>query len=130
MLSNPADQFFSRTDPDTGAVRYYLSVSGTTNPVIQLSSSNTNLQFSASQGSHFTVLGPQTLQLVFDNVNEIEFTTVISIENPPCPIITIPLGVYRGGTPAFDIPVSDNNTGNCMSWRTGGMQIWTGPLPY
>jgi len=130
LLSNPADQFFSRTDPDTGAVRYYLSVSGTTNPVIALSSSNTNLQFSASQGSHLTVLGPQTLQLVFDNVNEIEFTTVISIENPPCPIITIPLGVYRGGTPAFDIPVSDNNTGNCMSWRTGGMQIWTGPLPY
>ena len=34
LLSNPADQFFSRTDPDTGAVRYYLSVSGTTNPVI------------------------------------------------------------------------------------------------
>ena len=130
LLSNPADQFFSRTDPDTGAVRYYLSVSGTTNPVIALSSNNTNLQFSASQGSHLTVLGPQTLQLVFDNVNEIEFTTVISIENPPCPIITIPLGVYRGGTPAFDIPVSDNNTGNCMSWRTGGMQIWTGPLPY
>ena len=130
LLSNPADQFFSRADPDTGAVRYYLSVSGTTNPVIALSSRNTNLQFSASQGSHLTVLGPQTLQLVFDNVHEIEFTTVISIENPPCPIITIPLGVYRGGTPAFDIPVSDNNTGNCMSWRTGGMQIWTGPLPY
>jgi hypothetical protein len=130
LLSNPADQFFSRTDPDTGAVRYYLSVSGTTNPVIALSSRNTNLQFSASQGSHLTVLGPQTLQLVFDNVHEIEFTTAISIENPPCPTITIPLGVYRGGTPAFDIPVSDNNTGNCMSWRTGGMQIWTGPLPY
>ena len=130
LLSNPADQFFSRTDPDTGAVRYYLSVSGTTNPVIALSSSNTNLQFSASQGSHLAVLGPRTLQLVFERVNEIEFTTVISIENPPCPTITIPLGVYRGGTPAFDIPVSDNNTGNCMSWRTGGMQIWTGPLPY
>jgi hypothetical protein len=130
LLSDPADQFFSRTDPDTGAVEYYLSVTGTTNPVIQLSSSNTNLQFSASQGSHLTVLGPQTLQVVLDSVNEIEFGTVISIDNPLCPAITIPLGVYRGGTPAFDIPVSDNNTGNCLSWRTGGMQLWTGPLPY
>ena len=130
LLSDPADQFFSRTDPNTGTVEYYLSVSGATNPVIQLSSSNTNLQFSASQGSQLTVLGPQTLQVVLDGVNGIEFSTVISIDNPPCPAITLPLGVYRGGTPAFDIPVSDNNTGNCLSWRTGGLQLWTGPLPY
>jgi len=130
LLSDPADQFFSRTDPDTGAVEYYLSVSGATNPVIELSSSNTNLQFSASQGSQLTVLGPRTLQVVLESINEIEFTTVISIDNPPCPAITLPLGVYRGGTPAFDIPVSDNNTGNCLSWRTGGLQLWTGPLPY
>ena len=130
LLSAPSDQFFSRTDPNTGAVTYYLSVSGTTNPVIQLSSSNTNLQFSASQGSHLIVLGPQTVQLLLGDTSQVEFSTVLHIDNPPCPTIAIPLGVYRGGTPAFDIPVSDNNTGNCMSWRTGGMQLWTGPPPY
>lgn len=109
---------------------YYLSVSGATNPVIQLSSGNTNLQFSASQGTHLTVLGPRTLQLLLGDPSQVEFSTVFYIDNPPCPNIAIPLGVYRGGTPAFDIPVSDHDTGNCMSWRTGGMQIWAGPPPY
>ncbi|HOC54191.1 MAG TPA: hypothetical protein PKI20_01070 [Verrucomicrobiota bacterium] len=130
LFGAPSDQFFSRRDPESGTVTYYLSVSGATNPVIQLSSGNTNLQFSASQGGHVTVLGPRTVQLLLGNLSQIEFSTMLSIENPPCPNITIPLGVYRGGTPAFDIPVSDNNTGNCLSWRTGGMQIWTGPPPY
>ena len=126
----PSDQFFSRTDSETGAAKYYLSISGATNPVIQLSSGNTNLQFSASQGSHLRVLGPRTLQLLLGDAYQVEFATVLYIENPPCPALAIPLGVYRGGTPAFDIPVSDHNTGNCLSWRTGGMQIWAGPPPY
>jgi hypothetical protein len=109
--------------PGTNGIPAYLLDSSGDSPVLQLVSSNPGMQFATPAGSPSVErLNDTSVRIHTEGyTTSTEAAVNLLVQSSGCPPIQIDVGlIIRRGGPGFDIPVSNPESGNCLTNIIGG----------
>jgi hypothetical protein len=127
QLVSDGATFISGSNPTNKQPVFVLDVRGAANPRLRLESQDRpSLAFASVQPAHVNRMTSGELEIDVSGFTvTTEFLVELRIENSSCPDLLIPLTVIiRRGSPAFDIPVSEPKTGDCLKLSDGSIPRW------